>query len=87
MLNDLLFMDVLQLFGLRDLSLTGYPTDDILSAFVERWKLETSSFHFPHGEMFIALDNVSCLLHLLIRRRLLDHNRINKDETLVMLIN
>ena len=37
----------------------------LLSAFVERWHRETSSFHLPVGELTITLDNVSSLLHLL----------------------
>ena len=36
----------------------------LVSAFVERWHRETSSFHMPVGEMTITLDDVSCLLHL-----------------------
>ncbi|CAL5210716.1 unnamed protein product [Lathyrus oleraceus] len=35
--------------------------------------------------MSITLDDVSCLLHL-IRGRLLDHERITKDETLEMMV-
>ncbi|KAJ1434373.1 Aminotransferase-like, plant mobile domain [Sesbania bispinosa] len=31
---------------------------------MERWHRETSSFHFPVGEMTITLDDVSTLLHL-----------------------
>ena len=41
------------------------PTDKgLISAFVERWHRETSSFHLPVGEMTITLDDVSSLLHL-----------------------
>ncbi|KAI5381249.1 hypothetical protein KIW84_UN0886 [Lathyrus oleraceus] len=40
---------------------------NLVSAFVERWHLETSSFHMPFGEMSITLDDVACLLHLPIR--------------------
>ena len=36
----------------------------LVSAFVERWHIKTSSFHMPVGEMTITLDDVSCLLHL-----------------------
>ncbi|XP_058784417.1 protein MAIN-LIKE 2-like [Vicia villosa] len=36
----------------------------LLSAFVERWHLETSSFHLPFGEMTVTLDNVDSLFHL-----------------------
>jgi hypothetical protein len=39
----------------------------IISAFVERWHPETSSFHMPWGEMTITLDDVRCLLHLPVR--------------------
>lgn len=68
--------------------MTGYSTTNhvILNAFVERWHSETSSFYIPLGEMFITLDDVSCLLHLLIRGRLLDHGRITKDEELEMMV-
>ena len=38
----------------------------LISAFVERWHRETSSFHLPVGEMTITLDDVSSLLHILI---------------------
>ncbi|MCH86358.1 serine/threonine-protein phosphatase 7 long form-like protein [Trifolium medium] len=38
-----------------------------ISAFVERWHPETSSFHMSFGEMTITLDDVACLLYLPIR--------------------
>lgn len=53
---------------------------------MERWHSETSSFHFPLGEMSITLDDFSCLLHLSIKGRLPDHWRITKDEALEMMI-
>ena len=37
----------------------------LLSAFVEWWQRETSSFHLSVGELTITLDDVSSLLHLL----------------------
>ena len=39
------------------------------------------------GEMSIILDDVSCLLHLPIRGKLLDHERIIKDDSLDMMVN
>ena len=36
----------------------------LISAFVERWHRETSSFHLPVGEVMITLDDVSSLLHI-----------------------
>ncbi|XP_058776792.1 protein MAIN-LIKE 1-like [Vicia villosa] len=36
----------------------------LLSAFVDRWHSETSSFHLPFGEMTVALDDVHSLFHL-----------------------
>eukprot|EP00256_Glycine_max_P044840 XP_006596679.1 protein MAIN-LIKE 2-like [Glycine max] len=38
----------------------------LISAFVERWHRETSSFHLLVGEVTITLDNISSLLHILI---------------------
>ncbi|XP_058769030.1 protein MAIN-LIKE 1-like [Vicia villosa] len=36
----------------------------ILSAFVERWHPETSSFHLPFREMTVTLDDVHSLFHI-----------------------
>ncbi|XP_058762512.1 protein MAIN-LIKE 1-like [Vicia villosa] len=44
-------------------SLTMLETP-LLSAFVERWHPETSSFHLPFGEMTVTLDDVHSLFHL-----------------------
>lgn len=68
--------------------MTGYTMVDhvMLNAFVERWNHETLSFHLPRDEISITLDNVSCLLHLLIMRRFLDHGRNIKDEAVEMMI-
>ena len=39
----------------------------------ERWHQVTSSFHLPVEEMTITLDDVSCLLHLPLIGRHIDH--------------
>nr|XP_027186375.1 protein MAIN-LIKE 2-like [Cicer arietinum] len=36
----------------------------LVSAFVERWHMETSSFHLPFEEMTITLDDVATLHHI-----------------------
>lgn len=51
------------------------------------WHKQTWSFHIPHGEISITLDDVLCLLYLSIRVRLLNHSRIDKGETLEMMVN
>ncbi|KAH1216570.1 Protein MAINTENANCE OF MERISTEMS [Glycine max] len=60
---------------LSALATTWYPIENrsLVNAFFERWHQETSSFHFPVKEMNITLDNVSCLLHLLVTCRAIDH--------------
>ncbi|CAK8536571.1 unnamed protein product [Lathyrus sativus] len=60
-------------------SLTKIDTD-LVSAFAERWHLETSSFHMPFGEMTITLDDVSCLLHLPIREVFWSPQDINEGR-------
>ncbi|XP_058783694.1 protein MAIN-LIKE 1-like [Vicia villosa] len=76
------FDDVVAGFGLGGLCMTGYSTIsyDMKGAFAERWHKETSSFHLPIGELTITLHEVTCLLHLPIRGRLLDHSRIQRVE-------
>ncbi|CAL5195782.1 unnamed protein product [Lathyrus oleraceus] len=68
---------------MRDLCKTS---NGMLNAFVERWITKTSSFHLPHGEMFITLEEISCLLHLSIKGKLLDHEKINRDDALVLVV-
>ncbi|MCI67826.1 putative IMP dehydrogenase/GMP reductase, partial [Trifolium medium] len=45
----------------------------LLFALAERWHEETNSFHLLVEEIIVILDDVSCLLHLSIEGRLLDH--------------
>ncbi|XP_050889851.1 uncharacterized protein LOC127095164 [Lathyrus oleraceus] len=82
------FQAALSLFGMKDLCMTGYITVNhrMLNAFVERWHIETSSFHILLGETSITPDDVSCLPHLLIRGKLLDHGRISKGEALYFMV-
>ncbi|XP_058775444.1 serine/threonine-protein phosphatase 7 long form homolog [Vicia villosa] len=67
--------------GLSSLQHTSLARVDthLLSAFVERWHPETSSFHMPFGEMTITLDDVSCLLHVPIRGELVDPDVVVTD--------
>ncbi|KAL5131068.1 Protein MAIN-LIKE 2 [Glycine soja] len=52
--------------GLSPLIRCSVITTDpgLISAFVERWHRETSTFHLPVGELTITLDDVASLLHL-----------------------
>ncbi|GAU29856.1 hypothetical protein TSUD_379460 [Trifolium subterraneum] len=45
----------------------------LLTAFTERWQPETGTFHLPIGEMTITLDDVSCLLHISITGKMMNH--------------
>ncbi|XP_050915752.1 protein MAIN-LIKE 1-like [Lathyrus oleraceus] len=86
--NEEWFHPVLSLSVLKNLCMTGYTmvNHKILNAFAETWHSESSSFYLLHDEMFITLDNVSCLLHLLIRGIFLDHGRMTKDEALEVMV-
>ena len=41
----------------------------LITAFVERWRPETHTFHLPIGELTVTLQDVSCLWGLPIRGR------------------
>ncbi|MCI87878.1 putative IMP dehydrogenase/GMP reductase, partial [Trifolium medium] len=40
----------------------------------------------PAGEITVTLDDVSCLLHLPLTSRLLDHTSLTKEEGVVVLV-
>ncbi|XP_057432502.1 uncharacterized protein LOC130725273 [Lotus japonicus] len=52
----------------------------IVTAFVERWMPETSSFHMPWGEMTITLDDVSALLHIPVVGSFFSLGKPTKEE-------
>ena len=38
----------------------------LITALMERWQLKTHTFHVPHGEVTITLQDVEVLLELLV---------------------
>ncbi|XP_028246744.1 protein MAIN-LIKE 1-like [Glycine soja] len=58
----------------------------LISAFMERWHRETSSFHLPVGEVSITLDDVASLLHLLIVGAFHTFEPLHVDEAVLMLV-
>ena len=52
--------------GLSPLIRCSVITTDpgLISAFVERWHRENSTFHLPIGELTITVDDVASLLHV-----------------------
>ncbi|KAL5177651.1 Protein MAIN-LIKE 1 [Glycine soja] len=58
----------------------------VISAFVERWHKETSSFHLPIGELTITLDDVASLLHLPIIGAFHSFEPLHVDEAVLMLV-
>ncbi|KAL5148681.1 Protein MAIN-LIKE 1 [Glycine soja] len=74
--------------GLSPLIACSVDTDDrgLLSAFVERWHRETSSFHLPVGELTITLDDVSSLLHLPVIGDFHAFEPLHVDDAVQMLV-
>eukprot|EP00256_Glycine_max_P031646 XP_006575818.1 protein MAIN-LIKE 1-like [Glycine max] len=62
---------------------TGDP--GLISAFVERWHIKTSTFHLPVGELTITLDDVSSLLHLPISGAFHSFHALSVDEAIFLL--
>ena len=63
---------------------TGDPR--LISAFVERWHRETSTFHLSVGELTITLDDVSSLLHLPISGTFHSFHALYVDEAVFLLM-
>jgi len=63
---------------------TGDPR--LISAFVERWHSETSTFHLPVGELTITLDDVSSLLRFPITGALHSFHALSTEEVIFLLI-
>ena len=74
--------------GLTPLIACSVDTGDrgVISAFVERWHKETSSFHLPVGELTITLDDVASLLHLSIIGAFHSFEPLHVDEAMIMLV-
>ncbi|KAL5149649.1 Protein MAIN-LIKE 1 [Glycine soja] len=74
--------------GLSPLIACSVDTSDrgLLSAFVERWHQETSSFHLLVGELTITLDDVSSLLHLPVIGDLHAFEPLHVDDVVQMLV-
>ncbi|XP_006603138.1 protein MAINTENANCE OF MERISTEMS-like [Glycine max] len=73
--------------GLSPLIDCSVITDDpgLISAFMERWHGETSTFHLSVGELTITLDDVSSLLHLPITGALHSFHALSADEARFLL--
>ncbi|XP_006575189.1 protein MAIN-LIKE 1-like [Glycine max] len=73
--------------GLSPLIDCSVVTGDLglVSAFVERWYSETSTFHLSVGELMITLDDVSSLLHLPITGALHNFHALSAEEAIFLL--
>ena len=66
-------IDIIKLLRLEGLfrALSREVDYCLISAVVERWRLETHTFHLPHGEMSITLQDVEVIYGLSIEGEVL----------------
>jgi len=81
------FWSEVNMSGLTPLLSSGYEniSHRFVCAVTEKWHGETNSFHLPVGEMTITLDDVACLLGILITGRLLPDRELTCEEGLEMM--
>ena len=66
-------LDIIKLLRLEGLFRAPSREIDhcLISALVERWRLKTHTFHLPHGEMSITLQDVEVIYGLSIEGEVL----------------
>ena len=64
MMHDNRVINIIKLVGLEGLFRAPSREIDhcLISALVEQWRLKTHTFHLPHGEMSITLEDVEVIL-------------------------
>ena len=74
--------------GLSPLIACSLDTGDrgLMSAFMERWHKETSSFYLPIGEVTITLDDVASLLHFPVAGVFHSFKLLKVDDAVEMLV-
>uniref|UniRef100_A0A2N9IZZ8 Aminotransferase-like plant mobile domain-containing protein n=1 Tax=Fagus sylvatica TaxID=28930 RepID=A0A2N9IZZ8_FAGSY len=71
------FIPYLQRAGFYGIAKLGFIKMDwaLITALVERWRQETHTFHLPHGEMTITLQDVEVMLGLPVDGEVLPYTR------------
>uniref|UniRef100_A0A2N9EQQ3 Aminotransferase-like plant mobile domain-containing protein n=1 Tax=Fagus sylvatica TaxID=28930 RepID=A0A2N9EQQ3_FAGSY len=76
------FIPYLQRAGFYGIAKLGFIKMDwaLITALVERWRQETHTFHLPHGEMTITLQDVEVILGLPVDGEVLDTFGVLPDD-------
>ncbi|XP_028065469.1 protein MAIN-LIKE 2-like [Camellia sinensis] len=87
--NNATFVNIVEMSGLAQLACCTYCflNKIIVSSFVERWQLETNTFHLTVGEITITLDNVATILGLPIVGKSISVRKLLEMRVIALVVN
>ncbi|XP_028093315.1 protein MAIN-LIKE 2-like [Camellia sinensis] len=87
--NNGTFVHIMEMSGLAHLARCTYcfVNKIVVSSFVERWQLETNTFHLTVREMTITLDDVATIMGLSIVGKSISVRKLSERRAVALVVN